>query len=106
MNRGENWADLPLLRTLLAIHSKSWESSFWEVMDSFVLLAYVSLKNPFEQLLAGLKFTLDSENSFSWYKWKKWFLWTMAAAQAAKKWGDEWGLTRYLWWEIYTSILT
>ena len=75
-------------------------------MDSFVLLAYVSLKNPFEQLLAGLKFTLDSENSFSWYKWKKWFLWTMAAAQAAKKWGDEWGLIRYLWWEIYTSILT
>ena len=29
-------ADLPLLRTLLAIHQKS---SFWEVMDSFVLLA-------------------------------------------------------------------
>ena len=26
-------ADLPLLRTLLAIPPKSWEPSFWEVMD-------------------------------------------------------------------------
>ena len=33
-------ADLPLLRTLLAIHQKSREASFWEIMDSFVLLAY------------------------------------------------------------------
>ena len=36
-------ADLPLLRTLLAIRQKSREPSFWEVMDSFVLLAYASL---------------------------------------------------------------
>ena len=28
-------ADLPLLRTLLAIRQKSQEPSFWEVMDSF-----------------------------------------------------------------------
>ena len=35
--------DLPLLRTLLAIRQKSREPSFWEVMDSFVLLVYVSL---------------------------------------------------------------
>ena len=35
--------DLPLLRTLLAIHQKSQEPSFWEVMDLFVLLAYASL---------------------------------------------------------------
>ena len=41
-NRG-GIADLPLLRTLLAIHQKSREPSFWEVMDSFVLLAYASL---------------------------------------------------------------
>ena len=27
--------DLPLLRTLLAIHKKSHEPSFWEVMESF-----------------------------------------------------------------------
>ena len=36
-------ADLPLLRTVLAIHQKSRETSFWEVMDSFVLVAYASL---------------------------------------------------------------
>ena len=36
-------ADLPLLRTLLAIHQKSRELSFWKVRDSFVLVAYVSL---------------------------------------------------------------
>ena len=41
LNRG-GIADLPLLRTLLAICQKSQEPSFWEVMDSFVLLAYAS----------------------------------------------------------------
>ena len=35
--------DLPLLRTLLAIRQKSREPRFWEVMDSFVLVAYASL---------------------------------------------------------------
>ena len=33
LNRG-GIADLPLLRTLLAIHQKFPEPSFWEVMDS------------------------------------------------------------------------
>ena len=42
LNRG-GIADLPLLKTLLAIHQKSREPSFWKVMDSFVLLAYASL---------------------------------------------------------------
>ena len=28
----------------------------------------------------------------------------MAAAQAAKNHGDEWDLTWYLWWGIYTLI--
>ena len=41
LNRG-GIADLPLLRTLLAICQKSQVPSFWEVMDSFVLLAYAS----------------------------------------------------------------
>ena len=35
-------ADLPLLRTLLAVRQKSLESSFWNVIDSFVLLANAS----------------------------------------------------------------
>ena len=42
LNRG-GIADFPLLRTLLAMRQKSLEPSFWEVMDSFVLVAYTSL---------------------------------------------------------------
>ena len=42
LNRG-GIADLPLLRTLLAICRKSPQPSFWEVMDSFVLVAYAGL---------------------------------------------------------------
>ena len=42
LNRG-GMADLPLLKTLLAIRQKSQESSFWEVIDSFSLLTYSSL---------------------------------------------------------------
>ena len=42
LNRG-GLADLRLLRILLAIHQKSREPSFWEVIESFVLLAYASL---------------------------------------------------------------
>ena len=40
---GGGIADLPSLRTLLAILQKSQELSFREVMDSFVLLAYEKL---------------------------------------------------------------
>ena len=108
LNRG-TIADLTLLRTLLAIHKNSKEPSFWEVMDSFVVLAYVSLASSkilLQWLLACLSFTLDSEDLFFWYKRKKWFLWTMAAAQAAENHGDEWGLTWYFLWGIYTSIPT
>ena len=42
LNRG-SIADVPLLRTLLAVCPKSQKPSFWEVMDSFALLAYASL---------------------------------------------------------------
>ena len=42
LNRG-GIADLSLLRTLLAIHQKSREPSFWEVIGSFVLLEYARL---------------------------------------------------------------
>ena len=57
-----NIADLPLLRTLLAIRQKSQEPGFWEVMGSFVLVAYASLvasRTLLPRLLAYLKFTLD-----------------------------------------------
>ena len=42
LNRG-GIADLPLLRALLAICQKTREPSLWEVIDSFVLVAYASL---------------------------------------------------------------
>ena len=64
LNRG-GIADLPLLRTLLAIRQKSQESNFWEVIDSFVLLAYASLADSrtlLRPLLAFLNFTLNSED--------------------------------------------
>ena len=60
--------DLHLLRTLLAICQKSQEPSFWEVMVSFALVAYASLaasRTLFQQLLACLNFTLDSDDLFS-----------------------------------------
>ena len=72
-NRG-GIADLPLLRRLLAIRQKSRESSFWEVTDSFVLVAYASLaasRTLLQRLLACLNFTLDSEDLFCWCKRKK-----------------------------------
>ena len=90
LNRG-GIADLPLLRTLLAIHQKSREPSFWEVMDSLVLLAYASLaasRTLLQRLLAFLNFTLDSEYLSFWCKWKNWFL----------------GL--WFLWFIYASIAT
>ena len=68
LNRGDI-ADLPLLRTLLAIRQKSREPSFWEVMDPFVLVAYASLaasRTLLQQLLACLNFALDSEDLFCW----------------------------------------
>ena len=72
LNRG-GIAGLPLLRTLLVIRQKSREPSFWEVMDSFVLVAYASLaasRTLFQRLLACLNFTLDSEDLFCWCKGK------------------------------------
>ena len=68
LNRG-GIADLPLLRTLLATHQKSREPSFWEVMDSFVLLAYASLaasRSLLQRLPACLNFTFNSEDLSFW----------------------------------------
>ena len=60
-------ADLPSLRTLLAICQKFRKQSFWEGMNSFVLVAYASLGASgtiLQQLLACLNFTIDSEDLF------------------------------------------
>ena len=76
LNRG-GIADLPLLRTLLAICQKYQEPSSSEIINSFVSLAYANLaawRILLQWLLAWLNFTLDSEDLFCWYKWKKWLL--------------------------------
>ena len=107
-NRG-GIADFPLLRTLLAICQKSWEQSFWEMMDSLALLACASLaasRTLLQQLLDCLNFTLESEDLPFRTNEKTWFLWTMASAQAAENYGDEWGLTWYFLWGTYTLIPT
>ena len=73
LNRGEI-ADLSLLRTLLAMRQKSREPSFWELMGSFVLVAYARLtasRTLLQRLIACLNLTLDSEDLFCWYKRKK-----------------------------------
>ena len=52
---------------LLVIRQKFRKPSFWGVIDSFVLLAYVSLaasRNLLQPLLACLNFTLDSQDLF------------------------------------------
>ena len=85
LNRG-GIADLSLLRTLLAIRQKSREPSFWEVMNSFVLLAYASLaasRTLFQWLLACLKFrrfillgptkkVIPMDYGSSTNSWKRW----------------------------------
>ena len=65
-------SDLPL-KTLLAIHQKSGEPRFWQVMYSFVLVAYSSLatsRTLLQKLPACLNFTLDSKDLRCWYKQK------------------------------------
>ena len=58
LNRGAI-ADLPLLRTLLAICQKSREKSFWETVDSFVLLPYASLEaSKFRRIFRFRRFIL------------------------------------------------
>ena len=67
----ESITDLSSLRTLLAIRQKSREPSFWEVINSFVLITYASSavsKILWQRLLAFPNFTLDL---FYWQKQKK-----------------------------------
>ena len=67
-------ADLPLLRTLLAICKKSREPSFWEVMDYFVLVGHASLaasRTILQQLLPCLNFTLESKDLSFCFKQRK-----------------------------------
>ena len=96
------------LKTPLAIHQKSREPSFWEVMESYFssVCKFGSLKNLFAMItsLSELYFRFKRFVLLvKMKKKKKRFLWAMAAAQAAENHGDEWGLTWYLQWGIYIN---
>ena len=61
------------MRTLLAIRQKFREPSFWEVIESFVLVAYTRLaasRTLLQRLLACLTLFLDLEDLFCWCKRK------------------------------------
>ena len=67
LNRG-GIADVPLLRTLLAILQKSREPSFWEVIDSFFISVckFGSFNNHFPMLISL------SELYFRFRKFSQW----------------------------------
>ena len=78
-------------------------SKFCSFKDPFAMICKLVCKLMILQL-ACLNFTLDSQDLYCWFKRKNRYLWIMAVAQAAENHGDEWGLTWYLRWGIYTSI--
>ena len=86
LNRGRI-ADLPLLRTLLAIGQKSQKPSFWEVMDSCFssICKFGSFRNPLATI------TSLSELYFHEKKKKKDFyeLWQQCKTQDAENHGHE-----------------
>ena len=62
-------ADLPLLRTLLAVRQKYQEPSSWEVMGSFVLLPHAS--SQLQEPICNdywCNFNFSSKDLFCWYK--------------------------------------
>ena len=68
LNRG-GIVDLPLLRTLLAICQKFWKLSFWEVMDSSILLAYQ--RTLLQRWIACQNIALNSEDLSFFVRTKK-----------------------------------
>ena len=69
------------------------------------IFRFCSLKNPFATITSLSELYFRFRKLFSQCTQNKWFLWT-AAAQAAENRRDEWGLTWYLRWGIYTSVPT
>ena len=59
-----------------------------------------SFKNPFTMIVSLSKLYFRSKQK------EKDFCEPWAPAQVAENNGDDWGLTKYLWWGMYTSIST
>ena len=108
LNRG-GIADLLLLRTLLAIHQKSHQPSSWEMIDPFVLLAWIGLavsRNLLQQLITSLsELDLWCRRFILLVKTKE--IVSMSYGSSTCSWNHEgeFDLTWYLW-SIYTSIPT
>ena len=103
LNRG-GIADLPLLKTLLAIYQKSWEPSFWEVMDCCVssICKFGSFKNHFATI---------TRLSELYFRFRRFILLIQTKKVISLNYGGStgcwkpWRLVRFdliLWWGIYT----
>ena len=87
----EEETDLPFLRTVLATHQKSWEPSFWKVMDSFVLLGYASFaasRTFLQQLLASLNLRIRFILSLQTKKSEFYELWQQHKQLKTMAWPD------------------
>ena len=65
-----------------------------------------SFKNPFATITSLPELYFRTKRFILLVQKKKRFLLAMTAAQAAENHGDEWGLTWYSLWGLYTSIPT
>ena len=81
-------------------------------LESDGLFSFISIckfgcfKNPFATITSLFEFYFRLRRFILLVQTKKWFIWTMAAAKEAENHGNEWGLTWYFQWGIYTSIPT
>ena len=104
LNRG-GIADLPLRRTLLAIRQKPRDSS--DGLSYFSSICkFGSFKNHFTTITSLSELYFRFSRFILLVQTKKYFLWTIAAAKDTQNQRDEWGLTWYLRWGIYTLIPT
>ena len=81
-------------------------------LESDGLFSFISIckfgcfKNPFATITSLFELYFRLRRFILLVQTKKWFIWTMAAAKEAENHGNEWGLTWYFQWGIYTSIPT
>ena len=80
---------------------------FWGDLEllCFIFIKKIDrFKSPFPKITSLSGLTLNTIDLHCYYKYRKWFLWVMLRIQAVVIHRNEWSLTWYFWWEIYTSI--
>ena len=96
-----------MTRTLFAICQISQELFFWGDLEllCFIFIKKIDrFKSPFPKITSLSGLTLNTIDLHCYYKYRKWFLWVMPQIKAVVIHRNEWSLTWYFWWEIYTSI--